>query len=329
MILLMNGVIYMKRVLLIFIELVLMFSLIACKNKNEEHNELIIDNTNNNTPIKYDSFDEIQIINLNDYYYVGDIAKLELNTVVDVEWLVSNDDLAIIDNDNITFLNSGSIVLTAKTLNNTIMKIIKIFDVNNCSGMTPELLEREEKRHEEFLRRIEEREKEAQEHGFSNYDEYQQYLQYLKEKEEYENELMMSDFLGISYEDYFCLSNYKLSYEEMKKRWDSIGLDLWYGCEDEEKVKNNPCLKYGVQGKIYGLIYVDNEKFNLFWDKGKFLQQMFPNEVVTYKLLDNEYSVMYSYYYEEYMMNNLYGAELELEVYEKIMKALESYNEEK
>ena len=284
-----------------------------------------------------DGFDEQSedteriIINLSESYCVGESARLELSKDVDVEWIVSDDSIAIIDNNYIIFLREGTFILTAKLANGSIGKAITIFDKEGRSSPTQEEIERNQRQHEEYLKIKEERQKEAEEHGFSNWREYQQYLAYLEMKERYENELLEADKLGLSYEEYYCLEYLHISYEEIKKRWEPYGIGFIYGCEDLEQAKSSIGLIYGVAGKIYSVGVIDEKKGKLYLDELSYIKEKLPNAQISYinnnGIVEYQPHSTYSTYYSQYVQYNLYGEEVDTEMINEIMKVLEEFNE--
>ena len=167
-------------------------------------------------------------------------------------------------------------------------------------GETIVLDKETEETFEEVLRRIEREEellKEAQENGFDTVAEYRHYLRELRLEKEYEDEVKKAEELGLSYEDYFCLNAFGLTYEAMIERCASCGMGIFHS------------RKTWIIGEM-----IDQEKFSRFISSADIISRD----------LDTDHRVLYM----KTRMNNNLGKPVDEKMWKEIEELLSSREEE-
>lgn len=290
-----------KYVLLLVIAIfaLLLFSCSSSENEKKEQEKMIITDKNDEFIFSFKNLEEV--------YFVGEEAQIEIicsDESIDLSKAIitsSNENILKIENNKLFAIKAGVVIIKCSLDEHIIWKRIHVEKIQTeIEYECPEWDSEEYRKNEEA--RKERREaliKEAKEHGFDSINEYRKYLAHEKRVMNYQKELEEAEKLGLSYEDYYCLTRFGATYDVMSEKGKQAGLEYIYWDE-----------------ALFSPFVVDEESYFVFFDlKCKFI-------VLT--LGSYEYSRLYC----DYCLYNNYGEEIDLEKWNMIVELMPALERE-
>ena len=356
----------MKKILLIFIGLLFLFTLVSCETVNEEQepqkqvnddpvvnpddpkpddpktDDPVVNPNNNSNNDEKEELLSISLNNLERFYLVGNEDDIDITIypsdieIKNIEYKSSDEEIIIVDNSgHLKAIKEGTCLITITVNGKSIGRIIIVEkeseDEELQVGSVPTIYDIEEQE-----KRREAREQEAREHGFSSYREYREYLheQFLQQihetaQEKYEEACAIASEMGISIEDYLCLTWCGLTYEELQNNFQKVGYSVEF-CEDYRLINGRQVGSRGKPNSYYYRIMVIRNYLNVTLGS----LSCDPNQVYYYpncpkpdqryyypsnEVFVNGYPVLQygDYYYNVLILNNL-GYEIDEAVWSKI-----------
>ena len=309
-----------------------MFITFGCSNDNNLNNS----NTNKEENyLDYEKTYEFININIEDLYFVGEESDITISIyperkIDNISYKSNNEEILIIDNNgHLKALKEGNVLITITIDNKEEKRIVKVEEdelftaLNNDEQTSSENVEgtTSQEWYEMYLRSLA-REEEAKEHGFSSYKEYREYLSEIKAQErqasineKFEETCRIAESLGLTWQDYICLQEYKITFDELNENakitgysFDFIETDVTsYGRMTQYK-----SIDYKVFYRFRIGTQIVNSKLGSFNTNQEYL----------YKTTFSDGTYLYSEYYFDVIVLNNYGYELDPIVWGKIEELL-------